>query len=343
MTTENQGRLSINVFRAALCLLLAAGATSLTGSRMGGGSADAAAVLTRRQENVINSTRGSETRTTIRRSDGEYSLEVVAVGDLEFADDDTDVKSISGGGRLLIKERRGGTVRTLEVVRGADGQPRHSYFVQEQARAFDQEARAWLARILPELIRGRGLNAASRVRRILGQRGVDGVLEEIAFIEGDGIRRLYFDELLRSGHLEDAALRRIVRRAARELSSDGEKANLLIAHVSRLIGDTTLVPAFFDEVDTINSDGERARVLSALLKRNDPPRDTLLRLFKSAARISSDGEKANLLVMAARLIGDDHTVLSALYDATRTISSDAERERVISALGQRRAPPAGRS
>lgn len=342
MTNGNQGRLSINVFRVALCLLLITAATSLMRLRAACASVDAAAAPTRRQEKVTAGTRRSETRTTIRRSDGDYSMEATVVGDLEFADDEADVKSLSKDGRLLIKERHNGNVRTLEIVRGADGQTRRSYFVQGQARTFDQEARAWLARIMPELIRSTGLNAANRVQRILGQRGVDGVLEEIALIESDGVQRIYFDELLWSSHLNDETLGRIVLQSAREISSDGEKANLFIAHASRLVGDTTFIPAFFEAVNTINSDGERARVLSTLLERNKLPRGTLLRLFNSAARISSDGEKANLLVMAVRHTGDDQTVLSALYDAVRTISSDAERGRVISALAQRRASLPGR-
>lgn len=326
MTTAKQGRLSLNVFRAALCLLLAAAASPA-----------------RQQEKVIDSSQGGETRTTIRRSEGDYSLEATAVGDVEFTDDDADVKSVAAGGRLVIKEQRGGSVRKLKVVRGDDGRPRHSYFVQGEARAFDQEGRAWLARLLPELIRGSGVNAAARVRRILGRRGADGVLEEIALIESDGVRRIYFDELLKSGGLDDAALRRAVRQAAREISSDGEKALLLIEHAGLYVNRGAGRADFFDAVDTISSDGERARVLTSVLGRSDLPRDTLLRLFKSAARISSDGEKANVLVAAARLGGDDQTVLSALHEAARTIASDGERQRVLSALAQRGSPPAGRS
>lgn len=344
MMNGTRGRFPIGILRAALCLLLTAAATSLCGSHAAGGSAAAAdPVQTRSRETDATSMRGGETHTTIRRTHDHYELEMTAVGALEFTDDGADVKSISGGGRLLVKERRDGNLRALEVVSGADGGLRHSYFVQGHPRPFEQEARSWLARILPGLIRDSGLNAAARVRRILGERGVDGILREIALIESDGVKRIYFDELLRNRGLDEAAVGRIIRQSGQEIASDGEKGNLLIDHIGRLVGDATIVPGVFDAVDTINSDGERSRVLSALLKRDNPPRDTLLRLLKSAARISSDGEKANLLVMAARRAGDDPTVRAALYDAARTISSDAERERVISALAQRRAPQAGHS
>lgn len=339
MATIDHGRLSTDISLASLCLLLIAGVTGFAIAPTSAAQAGAA----QSQQEVTGNSVGSETRTTIRRSDGDYSLEVTALGDLEFTDDDADVKSIPAGSRLLIKARRGGDVRTLEVVRGADGRPRYSYFAQGRASAFDQEARAWLARILPGVVRGSGINAAARVRRILDRRGVDGVLEEIRLIESDGIQRIYFDELLKDGRAEGPALGGIVRSAARELASDGEKANLLIAHVGRLTGDSTSAPNFFEAADTIKSDGERARVLSSVLKRNDTPRAVLLRLFQSAARIASDGEKANVLVTAAPLTGDDQTLIAALHDAARTISSDAERQRVILALAQRGATSQGRS
>lgn len=331
MRRGNRGGSIADVLLAALCLLLAA--AGLVWGRVTGGPSYAAG--TRRQEKAADVKSARETRTTVRRSEGDYELEMTAVGDIQYRDDDSDVESIAAGGRLLIKERRGASVRTLEVV-GADGRLRRSYYVQGQARPFDQDARAWLAQILPGLIRGSGANAAGRVRRILGQRGVGGVLEEIALIESDGVRRLYFDHLLRSGHLDGAALSLVARRMARDITSDGEKANLLIDHARLYTASDAAVADYFGAVGTINSDGERARVLSTLLERETLSPANVVRVLNSAKSISSDGEKANVLVTAARLIGDDQTLLSALYDAARTIASDGERARVMSAVERRR-------
>lgn len=330
MRREYRSGIIPDLLRAALCLLLVAAGLVWPHATCGGSSAAA----TRRQEKAA--TRERETRTTIQRSEGDYKLELTAEGDIQYGDDDSDVESVSEGGRLLITERRGTSVRTLEVVRGADGRPRRSYFVQGQAHAFDEEARAWLAQILPGLIRSSGADADGRVRRILARRGVRGVLEEIALVESDGVRRIYFDQLLSSGRLDDAALSLVARRMARDITSDGEKANLLIDHARLYTASDAAVASYFAAVGTIGSDGERARVLSWLLEKGALGPANVIRVLNSAKSISSDGEKANLLVMAARLVGNDQTLLSAFYDAARTISSDGERARVISAVERRR-------
>jgi hypothetical protein len=346
---------------------------------------------------------GSETR--IKYSDGDHSLEVRAKESLEFTEDDADIKSISRGGYLMVQEQRGSASRRLEVRAGADGQPQRSYFVQGQARALDQEARSWMAEVLPDVIRNSAIGARARVRRIYRQRGAGGVLDEISLIKSDGAKHIYFRELLSNGNLDAGLLRRAAQQAAREIHSDGEKANLLIESADLYLGNERVAPAFFEAIgsihsdgehrrvlssilkrslgdenvlrvlksaraissdgekasllvqhtgvflnhsssmptlfDTINSlqsDGEHARVLTALLKRQELGRENMLRVLRSAERISSDGEKANVLVHAARVYASDATALSAISESARTINSDGEKQRVLSAVmrqGQR--------
>lgn len=338
-------------------------------------------------------------QTHIRYSDGEHTLEVKARERLEFTDDDADIKNISREGYLMIEETRGGIERKLEVRPGADGRPQSSFYLRGQAHPLDREARAWMAEVLPDVIRNTAIGARARVLRILKQRGAGGVLDEISRIKSDGAKRIYFRELFNSGGLDPSTLRRAARqiggemhsdgekaalfiesadlflahqsnaldlfeaigtihsdgehrrvlsalmkknlsdenlqrvlRSARAISSDGEKANLLVQYADVFLSRPASLQAFFDTTNTLSSDGEHARVLSALLKREGLGRENLLRALRSAERISSDGEKANVLIRAARIYASDQVALNAIADAARTISSDGEKSRVLSAI-----------
>ncbi|HEX8709284.1 MAG TPA: hypothetical protein VF723_13640 [Pyrinomonadaceae bacterium] len=283
----------------------------------------------------INETGTDRTDIRVRYDDGNHSLEIRATGGLEFTDSDADVKSMARDGYLLIEERRGSMSRRLEISPGANAEPQRSFYVGGQAHAFDQEARAWLAEVLPDVIRNTAIGARARVQRIYRQRGAVGVLDEISLIRSDGAKRIYFRELLGTGNLDTTTLGRAARQVAREISSDGEKAVLLIETADLYLGNGAASRAFFEAVDSISSDGERRRVLSAILKKS-PDTDDVLRTLKSARRISSDGEKAALLIQHAAVFLSHPSSLPSLFDTINSISSDGEHARVLSSLLKRR-------
>ena len=284
----------------------------------------------------INETEADRSDIKMRYNDGDHSLEIRAKGGLEFTDNDSDVKSLGQDGYLMIEEQRGSMSRRLEVSPGADGQPQRSFFVRGQAHVFDQEGRAWLAQILPDVIRNTAIGARARVQRIYRQRGADGVLDEISLVKSDGAKRIYFREFLGIGNLGTATLRRAARQVTREISSDGEKAVLLIQTADLFLGNSAIAPDFFEAVGSINSDGEHRRVLSSILK-NNPGRDDILSALKSARAISSDGEKASLLIQHSAIFLDHPASLPSLFDAINSISSDGEHARVLSSLLKRNA------
>lgn len=303
-------------------------------SRVASLQTDFAAQGQSRSINETNETGRESSQTRIRYSDGDQTVEIRTRGGLEFTDDDADIRSISRDGYLMIEEQRGGMTRRVEVVPGADGTPQRSYYARGQQQPFDTEARAWLAHVLPDLIRNSGIGARARVGRILSRRGPGGVLDEISLIRSDGAKRIYFRELL-NGAPQDASIRRrAARQMAREISSDGEKAELLIAIADQYLGNEGVSPDFFEAVNSISSDGERRRVLSSIMRRNLNDGD-VTRALRSARAMSSDGEKAELLVHHSTVFLNHPSATAALFETINSISSDGEHARVLSALLQR--------
>jgi ribosome-binding factor A len=250
-------------------------------------------------------------------------------GTVEFTDNDADVKSISSDGYFRLEQWSSGPARTYLVRPGSNGIER-LYSVDGVSKALDADGRAWLARILPEVIRESAVGAPERVKRILRQQGAAGVLAEVGKIRSDHSRRVYLENLLDYGSLNGEDLRESMR-LGRKISSDGEKAGLLIATAPHYQTPATR-ESFFDTADSISSDGEHRRVLASVLERYGPDRETLALALRSAKRISSDGEKAAVLIQAADFRLMDDTARTNYFRAADSISSDGEHAKVLSTV-----------
>ena len=92
------------------------------------------------------SNEGSEWRW--RYSDNGIGLDVRIRGHVEFAENYSDITSISDGGTIQVTDERGGVTRKFEAKATAAGIQR-SYWVDGVSRQFDQDAKTWLAKVLP--------------------------------------------------------------------------------------------------------------------------------------------------------------------------------------------------
>ncbi len=262
-----------------------------------------------------------------RWQNGWNGVEIEISGHIEFTDDDSDITKVSSDGSFELEQRAYGGTKTFEVTPA-----RRVYLVNGSPKPFDADAKAWLAQILPKYIRESAINAPERVQRILHQRGAAAALDDIAKIESDGSRRIYLHELIRTGNLKAEDLREAMRQA-RKISSDGEKAALLIDVASYFRTSATLEDYFY-AVDAISSDGEHRRVLSSIVGNFGTDREMMARSLRSARRISSDGEKAGLLMEASSQTLNDEARQN-FFRAMDSISSDGERGQVLSAMVRR--------
>ena len=277
-----------------------------------------------------------ETQNVVRweHTDTEIGLRrrLEARGKPEFTDDYTDVKDISQGGWVIIEEHRGSQSYRYEVRRDVAGQLTRTFYVNGVAQPLDATAKAWLAKFVLDAVRQGGFDAERRVKTILDQRGVSGVLAEIDQISGDYGKRIYYQHLLKQANLDANALRDVLRQMVRNISSDYEQAQLLKAVAPMLTGKDIALQPYFDAIGTIKSDYERRGVLTALARMKNPSEDILRLLLASAEHLSSDYEKATFLVEVSNVYTGDTRLKSAFLRAVETIKSDYERGRVLSAL-----------
>ncbi len=284
---------------------------------------------------------GSSTRTSVhvnnddwvmnRRENGR-ELRIRIKGKPEFTDDYSDLKALPAGGSLRVEETRGSTTRKLEIETDASGNQRRSYYVQGKAHEFDSEARQWLSVLLLEMVRQSGFDAERRVGRIFAQGGAGAVLDEVSRINSDYAKRVYLRELMANHQIDSVAAQRVVQIAAREMSSDHEKRQVLARVAEKHLDDQKVLSEFIAAIATINSDYERGQTLAAVLKRGSLTADQLKSVLQSVAGISSDYEKAQALIRIANAYPAEAAAQPAFFDAVGGINSDYEHSRVLLAL-----------
>jgi len=171
-----------------------------------------------------------ETDTFIRweHSDDGLKRRFEARGKPEFTDDYTDIKSVSVGGWVIIEEQRNGQSMRYEVRRDPAGNLTRAFYVNGAARPLDETTRAWLAKFVLDAVRQGGLDAENRVRTILAQKGVAGVLAEIGQISGDYSQRIYYQYLIKRSEEHTSELQSLTNLVCRLLLEKKKKKKIII-------------------------------------------------------------------------------------------------------------------
>src|SRR6185437_5092232 len=131
------------------------------------------------------------------------------------------------GGYFEINERMQDTLRQVRVTPGASGLE-YIYKINGKQQTFDNEARNWFAAFLLSLERTTGFNADARVKQLMAKGGPNAVLDEINNLQSDYVRGIYFRKLLEQPNLSSAVIQRVIKQAGEQISSDYEKARVLM-------------------------------------------------------------------------------------------------------------------
>jgi beta-lactamase regulating signal transducer with metallopeptidase domain len=175
-------------------------------------------------------------------------------------------------------------------------------------------------------------------------------------ISSDNDRRRVLVHLLETDG-QDPEIGRLVALSAKEMSSDNDKADILLAipatgsaqtgcalltaakHIqsdndkarvlrdSAYAGATQCRDAYFAAVNLIQSDNDRAGVLQNLMEHATLTPETYRDIAHSAKAINSDNDKANVLI----LVATQYTA-APFFDAANTIQSSNDRARVLKAV-----------
>lgn len=302
--------------------------------------------------------------TSVKLDDGDRQLDVQIKGKVAFNDREDGVASLSDGGSARFAETRKGVERRVEYAM-RDGALSQRYFVDDREQPIDDAGRAWIAALIPSVIRDSAIGAEARVKRIHAAGGADAVFDEIGHIQSGYARRIYLEQLLALGRLKpaevtralqvidgldsdyerrnaltalgavapfDEAQQKLVLGQVDKIGSDYERAEMLTSLLPRLSAKPELRTAWLQAVEEIGSDYERRRTLGAMLDADPLDDATIGQVIQSANAIGSDYERRELLAAAIRRAGDSEHIASAYATAVDGIGSDYERREALLAL-----------
>ena len=259
-------------------------------------------------------------------NDGTTRLEVTVDGNVTFTDDLSDVRTLSDGGRLTIRDWATLIPRTIEI-RSSGGTLTHRYYVAGIERPWDDEARRKLAEQITALVRHSGLGAESRVRSIFDKKGVGGVLDEIELLGGDYARRRYFVALIDTARLDATTVLPVLLRVGSTMNSDYDRGQVLQRIASSVKLDQRAAQSYVTVLGRTRSDYERRRALTALLAARPVVPGVPDIALRSAADMRSDYDRSEVLRTA--LTSGTVEQADALFAAVGRMSSSYEKRRVL--------------
>lgn len=302
--------------------------------------------------------------TRIEVADGARGYRAKIKGEVTFNERDDDIATLSDGGSASFGETQAGSKRRIDYA-GRGGRIEQHYFVDDREQPIDAAARAWIAGLIPVVIRETALDAAARVKRLHASGGIGAVLDEIARIDSGYARGVYLKELAALGKLTPAEVTRVlnlidgidsdferrnalaalaaaepldaaqqtrvIEQAAR-MESDYERTELLVGLLPKLAPEAAVRAAWLRAVSATQSDYEHRRALSALLEAGHYDDATLAEVIGAAKSIHSDYERRTLLIAAVRRIDDAERIAPAYTAAVADIGSDYERREALLAL-----------
>jgi beta-lactamase regulating signal transducer with metallopeptidase domain len=245
-------------------------------------------------------------------------------GDVSLSDDLRDLASLAPGAWAEFHELVPGFSRKLRVTRAADGALVRQY--SENGRGVDaSRSSSWFSEFLRTLVTTGGFAVDRRVVQLRSASGVQAVLREARATSSSGVRRKYYEHLLKSEpRLTTAEANSLLRDATELIAGSGDMRSL----VQKAMDYSSPSPAELSRaIRRIESDGDRSSLLRRALQ--DPERAVVLLAVQEAARIHSDGDKAGVLIRAAEHALSDPELRAAFYESAATIDSDGDKRRVL--------------
>ena len=249
------------------------------------------------------------------------------LGEIEFADNDEDVLRVSGDGYLFIQESGLLDSRSVEFTRHPDGSVGRRFVVNGEETAVDKDARAWMARMLPEILRQTGINASERAARILDRQGFEALFAEVRLMSRDTDRLRYLQKAIESGRLTEEQMLRIVRdMATLFFVSDSRKSTVLSGWAPEYC-EVELLDGLLKAGETIRAGSIRARFALSLIELHCGSAEKMGMILSSVKRIGSDSTRRRCLepprtVCPARITFEKHSSLLCTV-SVRTVTSRA--------------------
>jgi hypothetical protein len=206
-------------------------------------------------------------------------------GTIVFSANEDNIISLSKP--LLIKQVFANQTLEIQFLPNVQND---QYSVNGNKRALDQQGRAWLANVIPQLLRESTFDVAARVNRLNIKGGVELVISEIESIKSPYARSLYAQSLFKLAQLNDAQMVRMLSVVA--AIGPGRDRERQEAYVTALKGriNTPQMTTLLSDLTTMKDSHATCEVLVAVAKAM-PVDAGLLKQYRDIARTLTESER----------------------------------------------------
>ena len=265
---------------------------------------------------------------TIKITDDKEDLEIKYIGDINFNEDETAIKSMSPDASLIYK--KDGTA--IKVTSDANGQIFYEVNGGVRKNQLDKEESALITTAIQTMI-SFGIGAKDRVDRIYKKAGSRGVLNEVVKMKSDHVKSIYMNYLLETSSLSADEMTIIANNVKELISSDYEKGKLLSKFSEKYIANPATAKAYLAAVKSISSDYEKSKALKVIFKQPLTGAQ-FTEILAVVNNISSDYEKARLLKEVLNNNKISGSQISEVLKTTASISSDYEKANLLKSILQ---------
>ncbi|MGN6212809.1 hypothetical protein [Parafilimonas sp.] len=286
-------------------------------------------------------------------------LTLTIKGDVRLGDDDKSITAISDEGSIYYRKKD----QSLEVE--DDGKGNLLYTINGNKKSNLSAEDKALVEDCVQLLIDYGVDADNRVQRIVAQKGIPGVLNEVERFKSDYVKEMYLSYLLKNTKLSKDEMVTLLNKANQYLSSDYYKAELLNGVMGSFLADEATSNAYLQTVNSISSDyyqsetvkkllntslNEKqyeqvmiivsnmksdyyqAEVVKKLLSNNDISDTRFAELMKIAGGMKSDYYKAEIIsaLLKNKLLNKDR--YAQTIAAAQNIKSDYYQYNILSGL-----------
>lgn len=287
-------------------------------------------VPVRAQNNVrIHSSTNGSTSKMQMETDGE-SITIEHDGEVIIGADDRTVTGITDGGFFRVKKTTFGNTREL-LIKNTGNTLSHEYKEGGRSVAFDPAGKAWLADILPELVRSTTIGAASRVDRFYRKGGAKAVLAQVGNLKGDHAKARYAELLLKKD-IAPAEVPAVIDAIGLHVGSDFYRYEIFRSNADLLLANSQHLGNFLKAVQSVNSDHYKSELVKLAFSRELPDAYTQQAL-QLIGTINSDHYRSEILQkMVKNNSLNDRQLEFVLGQLLPELHSDHYRTQIISSI-----------
>ena len=267
-------------------------------------------------------------KSTIHVKDNGKDFKIEYEGEFTLSNDDRDITAITEGGFIEITKSSFGNRRRVVIESDRNGNLIRRFYVGRSERDYNPEGRAWLAEILPEVVRSTALGAKSRVARFYNNGGANAVLREIRSMESDYVKSIYF-RLLLENNLSNSELVNVIEESGREIKSDHYLAQILKSNQKAFLANSQTINAYIAASGSLKSDHYLTSVLKHVINDSSINDTQMERLLDIAREVESDHYVTQILteIMDRRSLNSQN--VSKIISLSKDIQSDHYKTQVL--------------